>query len=282
MRKSFLLVVLFCATMLGLNIGCSNKKVEPADSTNVDTTSVDTVQKVDTVAQIIEETPMPKAADQLFDDFFFNFIANRKLQRKRIKFPLPVTQNGKTTQIARNQWKIDKFFRPQGYYTLIFDDEKQANYAKSTDLDSVIVEKIHLKQALVEQYWFDHQNGIWEMNQIRKISYEKSYNASFLKFLQRFLASGGQGMVKTPLKYSGPDPNGEETTTVNTTISADEWKNFLPEVPGNLIYNILYGQKYKENNKKILVFRGLSNGVETQLVFKRKGRSWRLVKVDAY
>ena len=67
MRKSFLLVVLFCAAMLGLNIGCSNKKVEPADSTNVDTTSVDTVQKVDTVAQIIEETPMPKAADQLFD-----------------------------------------------------------------------------------------------------------------------------------------------------------------------------------------------------------------------
>ena len=79
-----LLVVLFCATMLGLNIGCSNKKVEPADSTNVDTTSVDTVQKVDTVAQIIEETPMPKAADLLFEDFFFNFIANRYLQRKRI------------------------------------------------------------------------------------------------------------------------------------------------------------------------------------------------------
>ena len=38
---------------------------------------------MDSTEQLIEETPMPKAADELFDDFVFNFAANRKLQKSR-------------------------------------------------------------------------------------------------------------------------------------------------------------------------------------------------------
>ena len=65
-------------------------------------------------------------------------------------------------------------------------------------------------------------------------------------------------------------------------IPAEEWSTFLPEVPGGMIYNILYGQKYSETNRKILTFRGLSNGVETQLIFKLHGQKWRLEKINAY
>ena len=284
MRKAILLVVLVCVAMISLTTSCNKKKVEPADSTKTvvaDTT--DTTNNVDSATKIIAETPMPKAADQLFDDFFFNFIANKKLQRKRIVFPLPVENNGKVTkQIARNQWKMDYFFRPKGYYTLIFDNEGQAEYAKSTKLDTVIVEKINLTQKKVEQYCFDHQDGRWEMNKIKNIGFSQNHNASFLKFLQKFLANDGRGSIKEPLSYYGPDPNGEETSKVNTTIHASEWSTFLPEVPGNIIYNILYGQKYDKSKKKILVFRGLSNGVETQLEFRQRGNDWRLERVVAY
>ena len=38
-----------------------------------------------------------------------------------------------------------------------------------------------------------------------------------------------------------------------------------------MIYNILYGQKYTESNKKIFVIRGIANGQETELTFVRKG-----------
>ena len=133
--------------------------MEPADSTKTvvaDTT--DTTNNVDSATKIIAETPMPKAADQLFDDFFFNFIANKKLQRNRVKFPLPVVNGTKTTKLTRDAWKMDYFFRKQGYYTLIFDNEAQMKYPKSTDLDSVIVEKIRLQKGTIEQYWFDHQD----------------------------------------------------------------------------------------------------------------------------
>lgn len=285
MKKAFLLVVCVCVAMMAVTTGCSNKKVDGGDSSSTDSTAAelsDTVDSVDSATEMIAATPMPKAADQLFDDFFFNFIANKKLQSSRIKFPLAVVSGEKTTELSRNNWKTDHFFRKQGYYTLIFDNEKQMKFSKSTDLDSVIVEKIHLKKDMVEQFWFDHQDGSWKLNQIRNITYDKSYNASFFAFLSRFFANGGKGYVKNPLAYTGPDPNGEETTTVNTTIPAEEWSSFLPEVPGDMIYNILYGQKYSESDRKILTFRGLANGVETQLIFKHHGKDWRLEKIVAY
>lgn len=285
MKKAFLLIMCVCVAMVAVTTGCTSKKVDGDDSINTDSTEADeadTVDSVDSATEVIAATPMPKAADQLFDDFFFNFIANKKLQRNRVKFPLPVVNGTKTTKLTRDAWKMDYFFRKQGYYTLIFDNEAQMKYPKSTDLDSVIVEKIRLQKGTIEQYWFDHQDGSWKLNQIRTISFKDSYNADFLDFLHRFFISGGKGYVKSTLAYTGPDPNGEETATVNTTIPAEEWASFLPEIPHDMIYNILYGQKYTKTDHKIVTFRGLSNGAETQLVFKAHGKSWRLEKIIAY
>ncbi len=285
MRKTVYIVFMMSVWMMTFT-GCKNEKpAVNADSTVLDTEVTDTTDS-DTMAEIIAETPMPKAADQLFDDFFFNFIASPKVQKARIKWPLPiVTYTDKqehTVLMNKNQWKMDKFFRKQCYYTLIFDNEKQMSAAKSTKLDTVVVEKIKLREGSVTQYWFDHQNGKWEMNQIRNISFQDSKNASFLTFLQKFFAADGRGMIKDPLPYHGADPNGEETNIITTTIPASDWSTYLPTVPGDVIYNILYGQKYGEGKTKILDFKGLANGLETQLIFKKQKGDWRLVKINAY
>ncbi len=282
MKKLVYLVVLSCIGMMFFATGCTDKKpaavVDTPATDSVLTDSTDT----DTVTKIIAETPMPKAADQLFDDFFFNFIANRKLQKSRVRFPLPVTTGGKTVMMARNHWKTDHFFSRQGYYTLIFDDPKQMMAAKSTKIDTVVVERIFLNKGTVEQFCFDHQNGHWMLSAIHNIGFSDSPNASFLKFLPKFFASQGAGKVKDPLPYSGPDPNGEDTKIINMKIAASEWSGFLPEIPNTVMYNILYGQKYKDGNRKILSFKGLSNGLETQLIFKRRGGKWRLEKLNAF
>ena len=282
MKKLVYLVVLSCIGLMFFATGCTDKKpaavVDTPATDSVLTDSTDT----DTVTKIIAETPMPKAADQLFDDFFFNFIANRKLQKSRVRFPLPVTTGGKTVMMARNHWKTDHFFSRQGYYTLIFDDPKQMMAAKSTKIDTVVVERIFLNKGTVEQFCFDHQNGHWMLSAIHNIGFSDSPNASFLKFLPKFFASQGAGKVKDPLPYSGPDPNGEDTKIINMKIAASEWSGFLPEIPSNVMYNILYGQKYKDGNRKILSFKGLSNGLETQLIFKRRGGKWRLEKLNAF
>ena len=132
-------------------------------------------------------------------------------------------------KLTRDAWKMDYFFRKQGYYTLIFDNEAQMKYPKSTDLDSVIVEKIRLQKGTIEQYWFDHQDGSWKLNQIRTISFKDSYNADFLDFLHRFFTSGGKGYVKSTLAYTGPDPNGEGDCNREHHYPCRRRASFLPE-----------------------------------------------------
>ena len=286
MRKLVYIVFMLCVSMMTFT-GCKNEKpVQNVDSIDTDSSLVVDTTDSDTMAEIITATPMPKPADQLFDDFFFNFIASPKVQKARIKWPLPVytyvDKQEHITSLKKNQWKMDRFFRKQGYYTLIFDNEKQMDAPKSTKLDTVVVEKIRLREGAVEQYWFDHQDGKWKMNKIRNISFEDSKNASFLNFLQKFFSADGAGMIKDPLPYHGADPNGEETNIISTKIPASDWSTYLPAVPGDVIYNIIYGQKYGEGNFKILDFKGLSNGLETQLIFKRHKGNWKLVKINAY
>ena len=85
--------ILILTMIVFSGVGCSDKKPVVADSVLADSVADSIV--ADTLEAILEEQPMPKAADELFDDFFFNFAGNRKLQVKRILFPLAVVRNGK-------------------------------------------------------------------------------------------------------------------------------------------------------------------------------------------
>ena len=86
---------------------------------------------------------LPKSYE-LFDDFFFNFAANRKLQMKRIVFPLPVVNGSDTTFVPKKRWKMEHFFMHQDFYTLIFDNLRQMNVVKDTTIGHVVVERINL------------------------------------------------------------------------------------------------------------------------------------------
>ena len=87
-KLSLITVMLAVLTIVCFtSVGGTDKKPAPAvDSTAADTAVADT-QAMDSTEKLIEETPMPKAADELFDDFLFNFAASRKLQMERIHFP---------------------------------------------------------------------------------------------------------------------------------------------------------------------------------------------------
>ena len=145
---------------------CTDKKPIKDDSVAVDTGNVDSTS-ADTLETLLSEQPMPKAADELFDDFFFNFAANRKLQRKRILFPLPVYENGKVVRtIAKDKWKIDNFFMRQDFYTLIFDNAKQMKVVKDTTINHVVVEKIYLTNNSIKQYLFNRIHGEWMLTSL--------------------------------------------------------------------------------------------------------------------
>lgn len=282
-KLSFLSVLLAVLTVVCFtSVGCSDKKpAQVHDSTSVDSVITDT-QTVDSTEKLIEETPMPKAADELFDDFVFNFAANRKLQMKRVHFPLPVYHNDKLVKtIGKRAWKMEHFFMHQDYYTLIFDNQKQMNLVKDTAIDHVVVEKVFYAKKKVQQFLFNRINGEWMMTSINYKPMYSNMNASFLKFYGRFATDSAfqAKHLHNPVKFVGPDPD-DDFSTMSGDIEPETWPAFAPQLPHGMIYNIIYGQKYAESNQKIFVIRGIANGMETILTFKRVHGKWMLTKLN--
>lgn len=282
-KLSFITIMLAVLTIVSFSTtGCVDKKpAKVIDSTAVDTTAADT-QALDSTEKLIAETPMPKAADELFDDFVFNFAANRKLQMKRINFPLPVYRNGKIVKrIEKNRWKMEHFFMRQDYYTLIFDNQKQMKLVKDTTIAHVVVEKVFYRKQLVQQFLFNRINGQWMMTSINYRPMYQNQNASFLKFYGKFATDSvfQSEHLHNPVKFIGPDPD-DDFSTMTGDIEPETWPAFAPELPHGMIYNILYGQQYTESNQKIFVIRGIANGLETELTFRRIGGKWMLTKLN--
>lgn len=261
------------------SVGCSDKKPAQTDSDSV-AAPASAEAAADTMDQIIAETPMPKAADELFDDFFFNFAANRKLQMSRIKFPLPVVTGNDSALVQKKRWKMDHFFMHQDFYTLIFDNMKQMDVVKDTTIGHVVVERINLHRHNVRQYVFERIRGQWMMTRVVNESLSKSKNASFLNFYSKFVADTAFQVrsINDPLDFTGPNPD-DDFSTMSGILAPEQWLSFAPELPSSTIYNILYGQKYSESNQKIFVIRGIANGLETELTFRRKGGHWKLMKL---
>ena len=276
MRKVFGAFVAYGLLLFSCTGNQTQRAEAPADSL-VDTTEV---VPVDTLEQLIIETPMPKAADELFDDFLFNFAANKRLQNERVVFPLTVHGKEKDSQIAKGKWAMERFFMRQGYYTLMFNDDQQMQLMKDTSVSKAVVEKIQLGKNVVKDYVFRRIRGAWMLLEIRESTIEDNVNASFLQFYRRF-ATDSAFQVKSlnrMVTFVGPDPD-DDFSMMEGVITPDTWEAFAPQLPSKTIYNIIYGDPQEEGREKIFIMRGIANGQELELRFKKVGERWLLMKM---
>ena len=287
MRKGFAFVVLFMLfSAMVIQYGCTDRKAAPADTLQVDSVNYiveDTVTQ-DSAENVIEETPMPKAADELVDDFIFNFAANRKLQQKRISFPLPVYFDGKLNKkIDKDQWKMEHFFMHQEYYTLIFDTQEQKELGKDTTVKHVAIEKIFFKIKTVQAYLFDRLNGEWKLTSIQYQPLDKNRNADFLKFYDQFSTDSAFQVrsMADEVKFTAPDPE-DDFSTITGVMMPQQWPDFKPGIiPRGLIYNILYGKKHGGADQKIFLIRGIANGLEIEMDFRKIDEKWKLTNFNS-
>ena len=268
-------------TCVLLMFSCTGKQVQRVEGSMTDSVA-DTTDSVpmDTLEQLLVETPTPKAMDEFFDDFFFNFAANKKVQKARIIFPLTVHKAGKDEQIDKSKWQMERFFMRQGYYTLFFDDDAQMELAKDTSINQAIVERIQLKKDNVRDYVFNRIRGAWMLREIRETTIAENVNASFLSFYRQF-SSDKAFQVKSLnslVKFVGPDPD-DDFNTMEGVITPDTWEAFAPQLPSKIIYNIIYGEPKAMDNEKIFILRGISNGQEMELRFQKVGERWLLMKM---
>ena len=256
------------------------KQASQQDDSQADTTAVADTANMAGQDDDLADAPMPKAADELFDDFIFNFCASRKLQMERVDFPLPSVKGDQKTTITKDQWKMEHFFMEQGYYTLIFDNERHMEVVKDTSVHHAVVEKIFLDTGNIRQYVFNRRRGAWMLTTVNTIPVSESSNASFLTFFHHFATDKefqARSLGET-VHFVGPDPD-DDFAQMEGEITPDTWEAFAPELPQDMLYNIIYGEPVKEGNSKLFVLRGIANGMELELTFKRVGNSWQLVKL---
>ncbi len=267
-----------------LTLSCGGRQAAaPADTTpadTADTTATDSVEPVDTLEQLIAETPMPRAADELFDDFLFNFAANRNLQMERVNFPLPNVRNGKTTQVVKGEWKMERFFMHQDYYTVLFDNQQQMELVRDTSVSQATVEKIYFNTGAVIQYQFRRVKGAWMLLEVRTEPIASNRNASFLDFYHQFVTDSAfqtESLAQT-VAFVGPDPD-DDFAQMEGILTPDTWPAFAPELPDRMIYNIVYGKQEEDSDEKIFMMRGIANGMEVEMTFRRSDGQWKLVKM---
>lgn len=270
----------FFAVVL-LMFSCTGNKTGQADGTATDSVAdTSEVAETDTLELLITETPMPRAADAMFDDFIFNFAANKRLQKERIIFPLRQTEAGQTTTIEKNHWQMEHFFMRQGYYTLLFNNEQQMTLMKDTAVSEAVVEKIQLKKNRVTNYLFQRIRGAWMLKGIQVTTIPENANADFLAFYQKFVTDSAFQVksLHETVQFVGPDPD-DDFNMMEGVITPDTWEAFAPTLPAKVLYNIVYGKPQPSGNEKIFLLRGVANGLELELRFKKVGEKWKLMKM---
>lgn len=276
--KRFLIAIV--ASVL-LMFSCTGNKTQRAEEPQTDSVadSVDSVP-MDTLEQLIVDAPTPKAMDELFDDFVFNFAVNKKLQLDRVIFPLTVRKGDKTETIDKKKWEMERFFMRQGYYTLLFDNDEQTQLVKDTSINQAIVEKIMLKKDLVKDYVFNRIRGAWMLREVREMPISENRNASFLDFYLHFVSDMAYQVksLNSTVTFVGPDPD-DDFNAMEGIITPDTWEAFAPQLPSKLLYNIIYGQPEPVGNQKIFILRGIANGQEMELRFKKVNNRWLLMKM---
>ena len=83
------------------------------------------------------------------------------------------------------------------------------------------------------------------------------------------------------MEFTAPDPE-DDFSQISGVIMPEQWPDFKPTlIPRGIIYNIIYGQHYTETTRKIFLIRGIANGLEIELVFRKVKGKWKLVKFNS-
>ncbi len=259
MKKSFI-AYLSLVSMIAACAGGKQKDGVPAEPASDETTQSSTA---DSLSSAGGSMGMPEGADELFDDFFFNFASSLRQQKERTEFPLTVADGEKTREITKRQWKLEPFFMKQDYYTLFFDSPSQMNLANDTSVSNVTVERFYLDKDRVEQFLFSRHSGRWMLHEVRWQPMPHNPNAQFLSFYKKFVDDSlfQYKSLADQIEFSGPDPE-DDFSTIDGVITPDFWEAFRPELPATMVYNIVYGMQNPAATQKIMWIRCIANGME--------------------
>ncbi len=285
-RVSMRRIFVWCMLLGAMLASCDRKRVVSEVDYSVEDVS-DSVDEASSDSLLLfsepesEEEDLPANADELFDDFVFEFSRLRKFQASRVEFPLPLVEHGDTVWLAKEDWKHENLFAHYDYYTVFFNNEEQMELEKSTDLEHVDVEWIDMGKHKFKTFHFERRKGEWMLVEESLQPLEESPLADFMDFYARFVTDADfqQRSVADPLRYVTADPD-DDFSMIEGTLDHEQWDAFKPQLPSGRLTNIRYGQTYDAPRRMILVKQGISNGLMDILTFRKRGKDWKLVSYE--
>jgi len=272
-----------CLMLTYLLASCGGKKIHVTEETEL--ISNDTLVAIVPPEQEPEEEKVEVSTrvDELFDDFIWNFASNERLQRRRVRFPLPVITQEGTNLVERNDWQHDHLFSEQSTYTLMFDKDSDFDFEGDTSLNSAEVEWIYLDSRMRQRYFFERDKGVWMLDSISLMPLSAIDDASgFLSFYSRFANDSIYQLdhLSNPIEFVTLDPD-DEFSILETTLGITQWFAFKPELPVDRLTNINYGQANDgRSRRKILKVNGFQDGTSIILYFRKRGGEWEMYKFE--
>jgi len=276
--------VIGCCMILG---ACWNQQRKSAFGTTDETTDTliadSLLEDADTLLldRETDQTPMPASVDEFFGDFIFNFDQSNRLQRNRVRFPLPVVEaDGTLRTVRQGEWKHHYLFLQQDFCTVLWTSHRQMDIAQDTALNRACVEQIYLHSRQVNRFQFERDSisRQWFLTEERILPFDHVELGEFYDFYAKFTADSvyQRQHVSNLLRYVTYDEE-NEYEPIRGNINADQWFEFQPEIPQSVLTNINYGQTYGKPTHIILQMRGINNGLQNLFTFHFDGGQWRLI-----
>ncbi len=229
--------------------------------------------------------PLSESKDELFDDFVFNFDKSARLQRTRVRFPLTIDEpGGGSHTVERREWRHHALFFGLDFCTVLWNNRSQMYLAQDSNVCEARIEHFYLHSRTVNTYNFerDSTDGLWMLSKISDEPFEHNELQGFLDFYRQFSTDSTyqRQHIREPLRFTTIDED-SEYERVEGTIDADQWFEFAPEMPQDVITNINYGQTYPNPNRMVIQMRGLANGLQNLLIFQRNvSGHWMLTEYE--
>lgn len=272
--------------VLVLCVACAGRQTQTSPLTNLTEMADSAAYHADTMPHtpVVEEDlpPQPSEADELFDDFIFNFALDDRLQRARIRFPLSFYKGDSCIKVHKQYWKHDYLFARQSYYSLLFDNEEDMDLVGDTTLKSVQVEWIYLKTRTVKKLYFQRIKGMWMLEAVNLRNIQTTGDEDFVSFYTLFATDSvfQQAHVRNPLQFITIDPD-DEFSILETTLEPGQWMAFRSVLPTDHLSNINYGQRNDDDSPtKMLKINGIGNGYSVVYYFRRRAGEWELYKYE--
>lgn len=269
----------FASCLFLVAVSCTQRTEAPEKT--VDTISITTTSSplLWTDDELSAESHSDKRAEELFDDFLYNYVQDTVMQRERAVFPIQELQlDGSTHNISEAEWSRDYRFTPADYTTTLYNSEAEMSINEDTALQQASVEKIYIERQYITAYDFTRNNKRWNLISIRNLSFADSDLKDFLQFYSRFATDEAfsSKSLSRSIHISITDPD-DESQNIEGFINREQWPTVAPVLPDGVIMNVRYGQQYQHSRRILMEKTSMGDGMSETLTFAKGNRGWELV-----